>query len=65
MGDPHTCGEDKITRVCSPPTSLPDECIDCIYNNEEYSVGDLVDVRDNGCTKWYAFLSKYNNMWRL
>ncbi|VDI42578.1 Hypothetical predicted protein [Mytilus galloprovincialis] len=54
VGDPHTCGEDKITRVCSPPTSLPDECIDCIYNNEEYSVGDLVDVRDNGCTKCYC-----------
>ncbi|XP_052090843.1 uncharacterized protein LOC127727766 [Mytilus californianus] len=54
VGDPETCGEDKISRECKPPTALPDECIDCIYNDEEYSVGDLVDVRDNGCTKCYC-----------
>lgn len=45
-----------MSQECKPATPLPDECIDCVYNDEEFSVGDLVDVRDNGCTKWFVII---------
>jgi len=51
-GDPKECGDDKTTQDCEPPSPLSEECVDCVYKDEEYRFGDLLEIQDNGCVKW-------------